>query len=128
MSRNSRRGPIDMGLQLERTTLAWRRTTLTTVVAAAAAARLLATDHPAWQATAVGLALLTAGLAEYATARRFHLAGIAMAHHVDRERGPIEEGAGDGPPPRLPAGGTLAVVSAGQALAGVLTAILLLVN
>jgi uncharacterized membrane protein YidH (DUF202 family) len=77
----SSEGPVDSGLQLERTSLAWRRTCLALAIGAAVGLRLLAPNHGsvAWL---IGLGGLTAvGLAHRAAARRMARFRTSMAVH-----------------------------------------------
>lgn len=101
-----------LGLQLERTALAWRRTALAILLAGAVGTRLLADRAPAWAAGALALGVAGAAVACWIAARRLHHVAIALDH-------------GDAMAP-LPGGGTLAWVAAGQVLAGLVALALII--
>lgn len=104
----------DLGLQLERTALAWRRTALSVAGAALAGARLVTVTSAPW---AVGIAtgglVVAAGLSGLAGHRYAHSATILRRRATG---GPIH----------LPGGGILTALAALQMLGGLLALAVLL--
>lgn len=97
----------DLGLHVERTTLAWRRTALAMAVAAAGAAKLTALTLDVAAAVLAALSIVHA-LAASATSRRRYL----EMHGLLRSRGDLDRIRRDGL--------RTAVTAAGMAVAGLL--------
>ncbi|MEJ6553659.1 DUF202 domain-containing protein [Microbacterium esteraromaticum] len=99
-------GPFDAGLQLERTSLSWRRTALSLAVGSLVSLRLL----PVWLDGIVwivpGMIGLIAASALWLTSRRRHRAFMAQVQ--------------GGREPRIDGAVALVLISAGVATAGML--------
>ena len=102
----SRRGPFDAGLQLERTSLSWRRTALSLALGSLVSLRLL----PVWLDGVVwivpGMIGLIAASALWLTSRRRHRAFMVQVQ--------------GGREPRIGGAIALGLIAAGVATAGML--------
>jgi len=108
--------PLGLGLHLERTALAWRRTTLAMLVAGAVGGRVLAAHGPLWLVLPLAVSLCGGAVAAMAAARRCSRAAEALRTAPDEREAAAQ----------LPGGRLLAVVAGGHALAGVVILTLLI--
>lgn len=69
---------FDDGMQLERTALAWQRTSLTLVASAVAAARVVGGVSGSLAAAATSVALITGALVALVGSRRYKRANLAL--------------------------------------------------